>query len=64
VAGGAKLDSAVLRTTATTSVHIAGQIQSIVSGVDANLHGALLGGQWKISARLRRSAPAMNSGLG
>jgi WXG100 family type VII secretion target len=47
VAGGAKLDSAVLRSTATTSVDIAGQIHSIVSSVDANLNGALLGGQWK-----------------
>jgi WXG100 family type VII secretion target len=44
---GAKLDSTVLRSTATTSIDIAGQINSIVSAVDAQLHGALLGGQWK-----------------
>ncbi len=47
VAGGAKLDSEVMRSTATTSINIAGQIQSIVSSMDAQLEGALLAGQWK-----------------
>jgi WXG100 family type VII secretion target len=47
VANGAKLDSEVLRSTATTSTTIAGQIHSIVGAVDAQLQGSLLAGQWQ-----------------
>jgi hypothetical protein len=49
-----ELDSTVLRSTAPTSVDIAGQIHSIVSSVATNLHGAPLHGQWDVLGAKRR----------
>jgi WXG100 family type VII secretion target len=47
VANGARLESDVLSTTASTSITIAGQIHTIVGAVDGQLTGSLLAGQWQ-----------------